>query len=465
VKEAAVKAAERLRNSSHVTIVSHIDADGISAASVASLALDRAGIRHGTVFTKKMDVGFISELRAGDPGTVWLTDLGSGSLEMLGGLSGVITDHHSPNGNRPGPKHAPRTLFDFDESAPREFIQVNPHFSGMDGSRDISGAGCAYLVAKALDPELRTLAFLAVVGAVGDMQDRDAGRLTGTNREIIADGEDVGVLEAGEDLNLFGRETRPVWKMLQYATDLGIDGITDSYEGCMDFFMGLGINLKRGEEWRTWSDMRKSERRTIVAALARLVPREEFMGEVYTFPMERKGTELHEAKEFATLLNSCGRYDAPELGFRVCKGDRSEALDMALGLRKGHRKQLVDSMKVMEEIGITQLRHIQFVHVGDMVRDTIVGTVAGMLFGSGRINGRKPIFALALADDGIKVSGRGTKALVDAGLDLSEVMRMAAGRVGGVGGGHNIAAGATIAPEKVDEFLALADDIVGQQLI
>jgi len=464
VKEAATGAAERLRGSGSVLVVSHIDADGISAAAVASTALDHIGMKHETVFTKKMDEAFVSGIRARKPETVWFTDLGSGSMEMLSGLSGVISDHHRPSEERPRPAGGRRTLFDFDDAPRNGFIQVNPHFSGRDGSRDISGAGCAYLVAKALDPELRKLAYLAVVGAVGDMQDRDGGRLTGTNREILIDGEDMGVLEIEEDVNLFGRETRPVWKMLQYASDLNLDGITDNYQGSMDFFMGLGINLKKGESWRPWSDMKKSEKRAVVAALSRLVSREEFMGEVYTFPMEKKGTELHEAKEFATLLNSCGRYDAPELGLKVCKGDRDEALDLAFGLRKGHRRQLIDSMKIMEEIGITQLQNIQFVHVGDMVRDTIVGTVAGMLFGSGRINDRKPIFALALADDGVKVSGRGTKALVSAGLDLSEVMRLAADKVGGVGGGHNIAAGATVPPEKADEFLALADDMVGQQL-
>jgi len=464
VNDVASRAADRLRNSGNVLVVSHIDADGISAAGIASLALDHIGIKHETVFTKKMDESFVSEIRSKNPETVWFTDLGSGSMEMLGGLSGVISDHHKPSESNARPAGKRKTLFDFEEINTGKFIQVNPHFAGRDGSRDISGAGCAYLVAKVFDPELKKLAYLAIIGAVGDMQDRDNGRLAGTNREILVDGEDAGILEIEEDLNLFGRETRPVWKMLQYANDLNLEGITDNYRGSMEFFMGLGINLKKGEEWRTWSDMKKAEKRTVVAALSRIVAREEFMGEVYTFPMEKRGTELHEAKEFATLLNSCGRYDAPELGFKVCKGDRGEALDMALGLRKGHRKQLVDSMKIMEEIGITQLQNIQFVHVGDMVRDTIVGTVAGMLFGSGRVNDKKPIFALALADDGVKVSGRGTKTLVDAGLDLSEVMRQATEKVGGVGGGHNIAAGATISSEKVDEFLSLADDIVGQQL-
>jgi RecJ-like exonuclease len=121
-------------------------------------------------------------------------------------------------------------------------------------------------------------------------------------------------------------------------------------------------------------------------------------------------------------------------------------------------------MEIMLDVGVQEMQHIQHVHVGGMVRDTIVGTVAGMLLGSGKIAPGKPIFAMAEADDGIKVSGRGTRELVDRGLDLSEVMNRITEKLGGVGGGHNIAAGATIQPEQVDDFLKLADELVGQQL-
>jgi RecJ-like exonuclease len=319
-------------------------------------------------------------------------------------------------------------------------------------------------VAKALDDDLDRLAQLAIVGAVGDMQDRNSGRLTGSNRKILTDGERAGVIEVVEDVNFFGRETRPVWKMLQYASDLKIDGITDDYRGCMDFFMELEIDLKRGENWRAWADLRKSEKRQVIAALARLVPRGEFIGEVYLFPKEKEGTPLHEAKEFATLLNSCGRYDSAELGLEVCKGDRKESLDLALGLRKGHKKQLVESLQIMREVGISQMDNIQHVHTGAMIRDTIVGTVAGMMLSSGKINDSKPVFALAESEDGIKVSGRGTRTLVERGLDLSEIMNAVTEKLGGVGGGHNIAAGATIQPGQEDEFLILADAMVGEQM-
>ncbi|KYK29876.1 MAG: hypothetical protein AYK23_01435 [Candidatus Proteinoplasmatales archaeon SG8-5] len=462
MKEAAIRVADRLRRSNHVLIASHIDADGISAAGIASLALDYVGIDNSVKFTKKLDAEFVGELKESE--LVWFTDLGSGSLDILGGLDCVITDHHVPSSAQPVSKKGGKTLFDYADEPPVEILQVNPHLADKDGAGDISGAGTAYLVAKALDQELRCLSYLAVVGAVGDMQDRANGRLMGTNRDILADGEKAGVLEVIEDLNLFGRETRPVWKMLQYSGDVKLPGITDDYEGSMGFFMELEIDLKRGEEWRRWVDLRKAEKRQVISALARLAPREELIGEVYIFPNEKEGTPLHEAKEFSTLLNSCGRYDSPELGLAVCKGDRKESLDLALGLRRGHKKQLVESIEVMLDVGVQELDNIQHVHVGGMIRDTIVGTVAGMLLGGGKVNPSKPIFAMAESDDGIKVSGRGTKELVGRGLDLSEVMNRVTEQLGGVGGGHNIAAGATIQPDQVDEFLDLADRLVGKQL-
>lgn len=462
MKDAAIKVAERLRRADDVLVVSHIDADGISAAAIASAALDHVDIRNEVRFAKKLDPVFADEIRGLEPELVWFTDLGSGSLDVLGDLDCVITDHHVPTAG--ASKKGKKTLFDFADEGESAILQVNPHLAGLDGASDISGAGTAYLVARELDDELKKLAQLAIVGAVGDMQDRASAMLVGTNREILADGEKAGVVEVIEDLNLFGRETRPVYQMLQYSGDLRIPGLSDDYRASMDFFMELDINLKRGEQWRRWVDLRKSEKRQVIAALSRLVPREDLLGEVYIFPKEKEGTPLHEAKEFSTLLNSCGRYDSPELGLAVCKGDRKEALDLALGLRRGHKKQLVESMEIMLDVGIEEMDNIQHVHVGGMIRDTIVGTVAGMILGGGKADPDKPIFAMAESDDGIKISGRGTKELVDRGLDLSEVMKEVTKKLGGVGGGHNIAAGATIRPEQVDEFLKLADKVVEKQL-
>ncbi|MCK4444242.1 MAG: DHH family phosphoesterase, partial [Thermoplasmata archaeon] len=233
-----------------------------------------------------------------------------------------------------------------------------------------------------------------------------------------------------------------------------------------------GIRLRNDDGYRRWIDLSSWEREKILSELQRIViasgqgfdVAERLMGEVYHFPREAEGTELHEAKEFATLLNSCGRYEKASVGFALCKGDREESLDSALMLLKGHRGTLVDSLRVARSVGVERLEHIQYFHGGSKILDSVIGITAGMLLGSGEVENDIPLFAFANAEDGVKVSARGTRELVAKGLDLSHVMKVACERLEGVGGGHNIAAGATIPNGTEEEFLTLANELVGSQM-
>jgi RecJ-like exonuclease len=174
------------------------------------------------------------------------------------------------------------------------------------------------------------------------------------------------------------------------------------------------------------------------------------------------GTELRDASEYSTLLNATARYGHAEVGLAVCMGDRGKALDEARVLLSAHRQNLVNGLKLVTEQGITPLKSIQYFDAGDAILDTIVGIVAGMCFQTA--DRSRPILAFAKTQDGsLKVSARGTQDLVRSGLDLADAMSRAAQAVGGVGGGHNVAAGATIPPGAKQEFLALVDAAVAGQ--
>ena len=105
-------------------------------------------------------------------------------MHALHGLDAVITDHHVPT-EREIPKVLRSDLLRFAESQDR-VLMLNPHLEG-EGSDVASGAGCAYAVAKALDPKNTDLAAIAIVGAVGDVQDQEFRRLSGYNRTILED--------------------------------------------------------------------------------------------------------------------------------------------------------------------------------------------------------------------------------------------------------------------------------------
>lgn len=190
---------------------------------------------------------------------------------------------------------------------------------------------------------------------------------------------------------------------------------------------------------------------------------------MYTLKREEKGTVVRDAKEFATPLNACGRHGRAEVGLRICRGDRGDALSEGTVLLRDHRSAISKALAWAKGSGIVRLKNIQFFDAGDEIEDTIVGTVAGMLLGSEGADRTVPMIAFAESTEyskepRSKASGRGTQELVARGMDLSVALRTAAERVGGVGGGHSIAAGATITTDKKQEFLKLMDDLVGAQL-
>jgi len=473
MEQKAREVAAKLRAASSVKIVTHIDADGITAGSIASVALTRAGIDHTIEFVRKLDPDAVERIKQEEPELVWFTDLGSGHLDQLNGLECVITDHHVPSSKGSLNRKRRMDILAYAEAG-HDVPQVNPHLIGRNGATDVSGAGATYLAAKALDPGNTDLAALAVVGAVGDLQDTEARRLTGTNVSIVEDAVEAGVVERAMDIRFFGRETRPVYKILQYSSDPVLPGLTGREKECLAFISSMGVPLKEGEEWRTWNDLAPSERKQVISELGRYLLTNgmgwrsaiRLVGETYTLLKEARGSELRDAKEFATLLNSCGRHDKAEIGYRVCLGDRDEWLKRARQLLAGHRRSLVESLNYVKEVGVTRLEWLQWFHGADVIPETIVGTVAGMCLNSPDFDGDVPMFGFALTEDGsgVKVSARGNRPLIERGMDLSVVMREGSKAVGGVGGGHNVAAGATIPYEKEQAFLVEAGKILSRQL-
>jgi RecJ-like exonuclease len=461
----AEQCASRLAATDEVLLASHIDADGLTSAGIAATALERAQIPFEVVFKKQLDATEIASIAALEYDTVLFTDFGSGQLDMIaehetaGDFTPVIADHHQP------------------ADAETEH-HLNPLLEGIDGASELSGAGACYVLARALEAESpgevdnRDLARLAIVGAVGDMQ-AVGGELVGANRELVAEGVEAGVLEEGQDLSLYGKQTRPLPKLLEYSSEVQIPGISNDESGAIAFLDGLGLDLKEAGEWRRWVDLTHEERQTVASALVqraikRGVPADKvdgLVGTTYTLLAEPEGTELRDASEFSTLLNATARYERADVGLAVCLGDREEGLERARRLLQNHRRNLSEGLEWVKEQGVTREEHLQWFDAGDEIRETIVGIVAGMAVGVEGVDADTPIIAFARKnDEETKVSARGTGRLVGKGLDLSVVMGEASAAVDGGGGGHNVAAGATVPAGREQEFIEHADDIVGEQL-
>ena len=452
-------AARTLRGAGSILIISHIDADGISAGAIADITAERLGKEHTVRFEKKISEETVEAINSSEEDIVWICDLGSGYLSEFEREGIIVTDHHVPD---PRWRRKQTVLDSFSGIA-----HLNPHSYGMDGSYEVCGAGMTYLLSKAVDPSNTDLAYLAVVGAVGDFQDSNHSGLTGMNRTIMADAEANGDMVVDMDLRFFGRETRPINQYLQFSSDPQIPGLSDNAAGCLQFLDSMGIRGKDGSRWRVWDDLTREERERATASILELVgPEQESraFGEMYRFPNMPARTGLRDAKEFATVLNSCGRYDDAETGLRICRGDMT-ALKDAERNRADHRKHISSAMSYIRDNHLLrERRFIQWFDAGSEIKETVVGIVAGMVLSSGDCARNIPIIAFADSDDGVKVSARADRSLVDRGLDLSQIMKTASELVGGYGGGHTVAAGATIPPDQKERFLDIVEDLVSSQV-
>ncbi|MDN5366594.1 MAG: single-stranded-DNA-specific exonuclease [Candidatus Diapherotrites archaeon] len=454
--ELAKRIANVVRGWDDVVVVGHYDADGITSTAILVSALEQMGKEVRFINLKQLYTDDIERIQ--DMGEHFIfADLGVGQLPTLRRSFGkpfVVLDHHQiPKG----------------EDYP---LLLHPHFFGLDGAHEISGAGVAYALARVLTGDI-SLAPVAVVGAVGDVQ-LVRGALTGYNRDVVLrDAIASGKVFAYRDLALYGRASRPLPYMFVYSSDPVLPGLTANEDAVFDLLRRAGIEYVREGVWISYVDLNEEEKRRLFTELALYLSRAgwseekiaKLIGEVYELTNEDLHSPLRDVREYATLLNACGRHGRPEVGVHVAMGDRDRWYSEALKLLHEHREALRRGIEWVEKYGIEDYGNFYFFHARSFIPASLVGIVAGMVYGSGIVPPDRPIVGMAYEEEGfVKVSARASSSLVRKGLDLAEAMRRAAAHVGGEAGGHRPAAGARIPRGAEEEFLRELDEVIGEQL-
>jgi single-stranded-DNA-specific exonuclease len=461
--EAAKVIVETVEKDGFIHVFSHLDADGVAAAGVMGKALFKLGSRFRLRVTQWVDEKIIGEIIADKPQLVIFADFGSGYLELLNEkipeFKVLILDHHQVNGDVEN----------------ENFFQVNPHLYGIDGATEVSGSGVSYFVAKAVNAANVDLAPIALVGALGDMQDKSEQRkLHGLNTLIVEDAVAAKLVTVEKDLTFFGRETRAIYRALASATTPFIPGLSGEEDKCLAFLASLDIKLKDGEKWRALRDLTKAEKKKLSSALAdHLIARglhadvESLIGNVYVLNREEPWTPLRDAREFAVVLNSTGRLDRPSLGIAICMGDRDAALEEANKVLDDYRKSISTYLSwVMEKPErMKELDHIYVVYGNTFINEKIIGTISSILV-SGLANPEKPLIAFAKIEEenAAKFSARTTAVALNKGINLGDVMHVASEKYGGKGGGHNVAAGAQVPIDQLENFITTVNELVKKQL-
>jgi RecJ-like exonuclease len=442
---------ELAKSGRKIIVVTHIDADGLTSGSVVFEALMRAGANAVIRCVPDLDPALIKELETQKYDFYIFTDLASTLLEELeASFDGrfLVIDHHQ--------------LSEADMQKP---TVVNAWRYGYDGGKEACSATMAFFFAAAASPANWDLSPLAVVGAVADRQDAGPGRsLTGLNRVALEEGQSAGLVTASRDLLFTGRETRPIHEAIALTSQPYIRGLTGSRDGVLAALHQAGIRLKDGGSWRTISSLDGSEKGKITELIAGMLGPTEgasdaisgLVGEVYTLEFEDAFTPLRDAREFATLLNSCGRMGQTGIGVSVCLGERAEALKDAMKTLAEYRTSINKAVQSLVEDPSRMEGHgsLVLVHAQGLVDEKLLGPVTSILTSS---PGYKDKVLVAMTNSGqseIKISSRIGDAF-SGSVNLGLIMRETAEAVKGVGGGHTMAAGAKISASQAESFSSL----------
>ncbi len=217
--------AERLADLSsrgaRFLVVTHIDADGLSSGSIAFSALARKNFAVSVRALPDLDPRAIEKLKADRFDFYLFTDLGSGLLgalsEALGDRFAVLDHHQVPEGDLPHPR------------------LINAWNYGYDGGVEACSSTMAYAFAKAFDERGNLdLSALAMVGALGDRQDKGDGRsLCGLNKVAVDDAVSKGLVGVSNDLLFYGRETRPVHEAIAMSYSPFISGLSGAKDAAL----------------------------------------------------------------------------------------------------------------------------------------------------------------------------------------------------------------------------------------
>lgn len=421
LEKLAKSAASSLLQCENVRVISHNDADGIASAGLICNALKRADIPFHASLISRLDPSVVDTI---EPPVVFC-DMGSGKPHLISRIDGpvFVFDHHTPVG----------TL---------DCFHVNPHLVGVDGAFEISASGTVYAVVREMGDNV-DLAGLALVGALGDRQ-----MMIGANRTILEEAANAGVVEVRPGLKM---DDGPLGSVLTSSLDPLLDYAGDpARTGAFLEEVGVAGELPS-------MGKRELSRLSTALVLKLLIQGSGAADSVVGETIRLKKEVVENGFEMMWILNSCGKMDEAGLALSLCMRDRAFLADC--------RKINADyKARILSEVGLVRqnLREAENLRYVILEEMDAAGVVSGLFVRY--LYPDKPMIVLNRSEGIVKVSARGNRFLVFDGLDLSVALKEGAEKVGGNGGGHSVASGASIPLGAEEEFIRAVDEAVGRQL-
>ncbi|MGP8134740.1 MAG: DHHA1 domain-containing protein, partial [Thermoplasmata archaeon] len=415
----------------------------IAGASALLRTLERLGYPAQATSLVGVERDRMAALASRTAGPLIVVDTGASWLDLFAKNPHpvIVLDHH----RYPGAPDPP--------PLPAHVAFVNPLDWGVDGMNEMCGATLAWLFGIFLDPANWDNAPWGLSGAIHDRQ--HVGGFRGLNATLVDEAVRRGFISRRKGVALLGRT---VGEAVTGSVDPYVRGLSGRPEAAAAFVRGLGIDPGRHPD-----SLSPEEGGRLASALkerlagSEVLPEFGAMVDAERWFVPSLGLD---AEEVSNLQNAAGRIGVPGVGVAYSLGDPG-AIARAHTAEAEWRTGLLRGLRRIEDGDIHAMPSLRWFESPDT---PLAGTQAGLAM-TYLLPPDVPVFVFS--DHGAeptKVSSRGLLRQVDRGLDLATVCRTAAGAVGGEGGGHRVASGATIPPGTRAAFLAVADRELARQL-
>src|ERR671919_96041 len=384
-----------------ISIVTRLDTDGIASGSILLMALSRLGSRCclRTISTLTSDT--VQELKSEAHDFCIFLGLGSVDFEALQRClneNWYIIDHVELE----------------KKFAERNYNNqiINSWEYGLNGAQEICTGSMSYILATMLDKRNTDLSAIAVIAALGDRQDLgDKKTLTGINLEILKTAQSLSMINTELDLLLYNSETIPIHESIARTSSPYIHGLTWNVNNAYSLIKNTGIKIKDNGKWRVLPDFSPEEKNIIRDAIAKFIitssnsssieVAEHLLGFSYRLTKEDNLGHLRDARDFANLLDACGRIGKAGLGVALCMGDRSITLTEAEQIAENYSATLSRSIFTIfsekwrfYDDGVNAV----FVNGEGLISGGLLGVVSSLLASSPSLYGRL-VFVRALTQE------------------------------------------------------------------
>lgn len=438
----AAEFRENCKYYSEILSIHHTDADGISSGAIIKSLLSSMGLPFRQI-ANNLDQpweNFLDTINAQikPKSAIIFSDCAPSAIilhKMLQDKPDVhfyILDHH---------------VFQHDptQSLSESIYNANPTEFGLNGLKDIAGATLNYLFTKAVDPIYSRHVWFAAIGMGGDTLEH-FDNYRSYNQQVILEAAELNQIELKKGLCAYGSMHERLDKVLAHSILPYIPKCEGNPAKAKEILVSLNIDFRKKVE-----ELTEIEIEAIAAALHPTLK-----GTYITFP--KKTGVFHYSFEHAQLISLIG-HDNPLLALKLIE-ERAPSSELKEKYRDFIEK-LAKYLTIFMNIPKVETQHALVVDVSGHIPLPLWSDISSF----STINKIYPIHKVLIfggVDKGsMKVSIRATKEFIEShkGIGANIVAKRLAERIGGSGGGHDLAAGLRFPPEQFSTLCKTVDEI------